>query len=53
MHSESTDEPQWTAWDFFASLLLSESVIDGDRGASGDAESVVIELLSSPQACLM
>ncbi len=53
MHSEPTDGPECTAFEFFATLLLSESVADGNLGTSGDPESVVIELLSSPQACLM
>ena len=53
LHNEPTDGPQCTAFEFFATLLLSESVVVGNSGANGDPENVVIELLSSPQACLM
>jgi len=53
MHSKPTDGPQCSAFEFFAMLLLSESVANGNLGRRDDPESVVIELLSSPQACLM
>jgi len=52
MHNESA-EPEITAYEFFATLLLSGSGVVGNAGTSGDPESIVIELFSSPQACLM
>lgn len=52
-HRNPTGESQWTAWNFFAALLLSASMPDDDHRSSDDEASVVIELLGSPRGCLM